>query len=161
MSSCYYNINIMRCTLRIPCATWDKSLWSQGARVCKCHPRLPYLHIFWRKRQSWSIFLSVLINIAVIVHPMWLNWHQFILRDDIFADGLTDSNSMIIWLHTWKRCNCSIYFTVYIIIKKTNKVKHKYIQACNQNSAARGAMIFLRGAITYNKFSYGQLKYKL
>ena len=34
-------------------------------------------------------------------------------------------------------------------------------QACNQNSAARGAMIFLGGAITYNKFSYGQLKYKL
>ena len=33
-------------------------------------------------------------------------------------------------------------------------------QACNQNSAARGAMIFLGGAITYNKFSYGQLKYK-
>ena len=33
--------------------------------------------------------------------------------------------------------------------------------ACNQNSAARGAMIFLGGAITYNKFSYGQLKYKL
>ena len=30
-------------------------------------------------------------------------------------------------------------------------------QACNQNSAARGAMIFLGGAITYNKFSYGQL----
>jgi len=34
-------------------------------------------------------------------------------------------------------------------------------QACNQNSAARGAMIFLGGAITYNKLSYGQLKYKL
>ena len=36
-----------------------------------------------------------------------------------------------------------------------------YFQACNQNSAARGAMIFLGGAITYNKFSYGQLKYNL
>ena len=35
------------------------------------------------------------------------------------------------------------------------------VQACNQNSAARGAMIFLGGAITYNKFSYGHLKYKL
>ena len=67
-----------------------------------------------------------------------------------------------------------VVLQVLIVILRTKQMRFRqklkdarsvslypYNQACNQNSAARGAMIFLGGAITYNKFSYGQLKYKL